>query len=476
MEGNAMRKTKIICTLGPAVQDKETLRQLCLEGMNVARMNFSHGSHDSHLAMLNLLQEVREELGLPIGAMCDTKGPEIRTGKFQGGVAELQAGDTFTLYGEDRLGDASGCSTTYPNLYSVVQPGIRICIDDGLIELVVQEIQGKDVVCTVSNGGQVKDHKGVNLPGTPVDLPFLSRQDRSDILFAAENGFDFIAASFTRSAQDILDIRQLLDQAGATSVEIIAKIENQQGIDNIDEIIAVADGVMVARGDLGIEVPSYQVPLLQKTIIKKCRQAGKNVIVATQMLDSMIRNPRPTRAEVNDVAQAVFDGASAVMLSGETASGKYPVEALKTMADIALHAEESVDYWEGFRNIEAGHSSTVGQAISRACCTTAMDLTAKIIITVTHRGITAKAVAQFHPGCPVLALTVDERTRRHLSLVWGVETLLVPVVDSTDKLLNLARSEAWDHGYVEENDLAVVTAGIPVGISGSTNLIKVLRF
>lgn len=471
-----MRKTKIICTLGPATDDKDTLKRLCQGGMNVARMNFSHGDHDSHLARLNLLQELREELGLPIAAMCDTKGPEIRTGLFQGGSAELQVGDTFTLYSQERLGDSTGCSTTYPNLAKVVGPGSRICIDDGLIELQVQDIQGEDVVCTISNGGTVQDRKGINLPGTPVDLPFLSRKDRSDILFAAENGFDFIAASFTRSAQDIQDIRELLRQIGAGNMEIIAKIENQQGIDNIDEIIAAADGVMVARGDLGVEVPSYQVPMLQKEIVRKCRRAGKNVIVATQMLDSMIRNPRPTRAEVNDVAQAVFDGASAIMLSGETASGKYPLEALETMAAIALHVEDSMDYWKAFRKLDIPTGHNVGSAISRACCTTAMELEAKAIVTVTQRGITAKAVSRFQPGCPVLALTVDEKTRRLLSLVWGVETALVPVVDSTDKLLNLARSRAWELGYVKENELAVVTAGIPVGISGSTNLIKVLRF
>lgn len=471
-----MRKTKIICTMGPATQDKEVMRRLCLSGMNVARMNFSHGDHDSHLSMLNQLRELREELDLPIAAMCDTKGPEIRTGLFEGGSAVLRPEGTFTLYGEERMGSASGCSTTYHNLSEVVSPGVRICIDDGLIELVVREIAGRDVICTVLSGGEVRDRKGVNLPGTPVDLPFLSKQDRSDILFAAENGFDFIAASFTRSAQDIRDIRELLDQVGAKGMEIIAKIENQQGIDNIDEIIEAADGVMVARGDLGVEVSSYRVPLLQKEIVQKCRNSGKNVIVATQMLDSMIRNPRPTRAEVNDVAQAVFDGASAVMLSGETASGKYPVEALETMASIAFHVEEHLPYWDTFRSLEISHSGNIGSAISRACCTTAMELSAKAIVTVTQRGITAKAVSRFQPGCPILALTVDERTRRLLSLVWGVETALVPVVDSTDRLLNLARSQAWDLGYVEENDIAVVTAGIPVGISGSTNLIKVQRF
>ena len=288
-----MRKTKIICTMGPATMDKEVLKKLCLGGMNVARMNFSHGDHDSHLAQLNLLQEIREQLGLPIGTMCDTKGPEIRTGLFQGGRAVLKAGETFTFYGDNRMGDETGCSTSYPNLSRVVEPGVRICVDDGLIELIVREISGDDVICTVANGGEVKDHKGINLPGTPVDLPFLSPQDRSDILFAVENGFDFIAASFTRSAQDVMDIRNLLERVGAGSMEIIAKIENQQGIDNIDEIIAAADGIMVARGDLGVEVPSYQVPVLQKEIIGRCRKAGKNVIVATQMLDSMIRNPLP---------------------------------------------------------------------------------------------------------------------------------------------------------------------------------------
>lgn len=471
-----MRKTKMICTLGPATKSKEVLTQLCKNGMNVARMNFSHGDHDSHLEMMNLVQEVREELGLPIGTMCDTRGPEIRTGTFEGGEAELQVGQEFTFYGTEKLGSQEGCSTTYDNLHDVLKPGSRVCIDDGLIELYVKEIRGQDVVCTVSNGGQVKDHKGVNLPGTPVDIPFLSRKDRSDILFAAENGFDFVAASFTRSAQDVLDIRSLLDNAGARSMEIIAKIENQQGIDNIDEIIAVADGIMVARGDLGVEVPSYEVPMLQKEIIKKCRQAGKNVIVATQMLDSMMRNPRPTRAEVNDVANAVYDRASAVMLSGETASGKYPVEAVKTMASICENVEKNVDYWTYFRRMELDHSHNVGSAISRACCTTAMELEAKAIVTVTNRGITAKAVSRFQPECPILALTVDERTRRLLSMVWGVETALAPLVDTTDKLLNLARKTTWELGYARENDLAVVTAGVPVGVSGSTNLIKVLSF
>ena len=471
-----MRKTKIICTLGPASSSAEVMEELCLAGMNVARMNFSHGSHESHLDMLYRLQEVREKLGLPIAAMCDTKGPEIRTGLFENGKVELKTGDTFTFFGSECMGTAEGCSTTYENLHNVVSPGSRICIDDGLIELRVEEVRGVDVVCTVLNGGEVKDRKGVNLPGTPVDLPFLSKKDRGDIIFAAENGFDFIAASFTRSAQDIMDIRNLLEGVGAKGMEIIAKIENQQGIDNIDEIIAVADGIMVARGDLGIEVPIYEVPRLQKEIIRKCHEAGKNVIVATQMLDSMIRNPRPTRAEVNDVAQAVFDGTSAVMLSGETASGSYPVESVKTMASIAEHAEENVDYWKNFQSLSIDRTNDVSEAISRACCTTAMDLDAKAIVTVTNRGITAKSVAKFRPACPVLALTVDQRTRRILSLVWGVETGLVPMVDSTDKLLNLARTQAWELGFAHEDDLAVVTAGIPVGISGSTNLIKVLAF
>lgn len=471
-----MRRTKIICTLGPASADKQVLEALCKAGMNVARMNFSHGSQDGHLEMIYRLQEVREKLGLPIAAMCDTRGPEIRTGSFAGGEALLEEGQTFTFYGQERLGSREGCTTTYENLHNVVSKGSIICIDDGLVELTVQEVSGEDVICTVENGGLVRDHKGVNLPGTPIDLPFLSRKDRSDILFAAENGFDFIAASFTRSASDVLEIRELLDNAGARSMEIIAKIENRQGIDNIDEIIEVADGIMVARGDLGIEIPGYEVPLIQKELIQKCKIAGKNVIVATQMLDSMMRNPRPTRAEVNDVAQAVFDGTSAVMLSGETASGKYPVEAIKTMASIVTNVENHMDYWKSYQRLGMEKSHKVGVAISRACCTTALELEAKAIITVTNRGITAKSVARFRPGCPVLALTVDERTRRALSLVWGVETVLVPVVDSTDKLLNLARSKAWELGYVEEDDLAVVAAGVPVGISGSTNLIKVLRF
>ena len=471
-----MRKTKIICTMGPATDSMEVLEELVAEGMDVARFNFSHGTHEEQAGRMERLRAAREKYNKPVAMLLDTKGPEIRVRDFKNGKISVTAGQTFTLTGRRLIGDETIASITYPTLSRDIAPGTRILIDDGLIEMIVDSVDGEDIHCIVQNDGVISNHKGVNVPGVHANMPYMSEQDREDILFGIKQGVDYVAASFVRSGADVLQIRSLLYENGGSDIKIIAKIENQQGIDNIDEIIEAADGIMVARGDLGVEVPSYQVPMLQKEIIGRCRKAGKNVIVATQMLDSMIRNPRPTRAEVNDVAQAVYDGASAVMLSGETASGKYPVEALTTMADIAQHVESSIDYWKDFCGQKIIHSRNVGLAISRACCTTAMELDAKAIVTVTNRGITAKAVARYRPGCPILALTVDERTRRLLSLVWGVETALAPVVDSTDKLLNLARSRTWELGYVQEDDLAVVTAGIPVGISGSTNLIKVLRF
>lgn len=475
-----MRKTKIICTMGPATMDQEVLKKLCLGGMNVARMNFSHGDHDSHLAQLNLLQEIREELGLPIGTMCDTKGPEIRTGCFQGGAAQLEAGQTFTLYGQKCIGDQNGCCTTYQNLAGVVEPGVRICIDDGLIELIVKEISGQDVVCTVANGGEVRDKKGINLPGTPVDLPFLSPKDRSDILFAVENGFDFIAASFTRSAQDIMDIRSLLDRVGAGSMEIIAKIENQQGIDNIDEIIAAADGIMVARGDLGVEVPSYQVPMLQKEIIERCRKAGKNVIVATQMLDSMIRNPRPTRAEVADVANAIYDGTDAIMLSGETAAGKYPIEAVTMMGEIAEQTERYLKF-EDYRDGKALEGKlNVSAAVGSAAVSMVEHIKAACIVTPTMSGQTARLISNLRPSVPIYGVTPYEWARRKMQLYWGVRPVTGYEEDSTENIISHAMYMVRREELVERGDMVIFTAGDPAtnevtGEGYMTNMLHIIQ-
>lgn len=467
-----MRKTKIICTMGPAVATREKIMELALAGMNVARFNFSHGSHESHKEILSLLKSVREELNLPIAAMLDTKGPEIRTLQFEGGEAHLEMGREFRIKAEPVSGNSSQCGTTYPDLYQETPPGSKILIDDGLIELEVLKIEGKDIVCTINNGGVVKDNKGINVPNTHLQLPFLTDKDISDIRFAVDEGFDYIAASFVRSADDVMQIRGLLRQFGREQIGIISKIENRQGIDNIDEIIRASDGIMVARGDLGIEVPAWEVPIMQKQMIKSCLDTGKIVIIATQMLDSMMRNPRPTRAEVNDVANAVFEGAGAVMLSGETAAGKYPVESLQMMAQIAISTEESIDYWARFRGIRYETNQSINSAIGRSCCGAAMDLAAKAILTVTEGGITPRIISRYRPQCPIVAIAVDEAVRRQLALIWGVETELAAPVQSTDQLFDLAIDRAQKMGVVQKGDVVVISAGVPLGISGSTNLIK----
>lgn len=469
-----MRKTKIICTVGPAVSGREMLISLIQSGMNVARFNFSHGTHESQLEYFRLLKQIRQELDLPIAAMLDTKGPEIRTGLFENGLAALETGAIFTIKNAPVNGTGQFCSTTYPDLYKEIQVGARIFIDDGLIELDVDTIEGTDIVCTVKNGGILSNNKGVNLPDTAIAIPFLSGKDRSDILFGIEEGFDYIACSFVRSGDDVKAIRSLLTDNGGENIGIIAKIENRQGLDNLDEIISLSDGIMVARGDLGVEIPANEVPICQKDIVKKCRAAGKIVIIATQMLDSMMRNPRPTRAEVNDVANAIFDGASAVMLSGETASGKYPLDSLCTMAGIADKTEAAIDYWRMFREMPPRRLPSIGGAICRACCATAMDLDAKIIVTVTQKGTTARGVSGFYPQCPILALTTEPETQRKLALVWGVHPMIIPQFDSTDQLFAVAKQTAKEIGLLQSGDIAVITAGVPVGVSGSTNLIKAI--
>ena len=467
-----MRKTKIICTLGPASDSEEMIEKLILTGMNAARFNFSHGTHESHLAVLTRVKNVRDRLGCPVATILDTKGPEIRIRSFANGKIELADGDTFTLTTREVDGDNTIVSVTYPNLHNEVSVGTHLLIDDGLVDIEVTEIKGQDIICNVVTGGPLSNNKSINIPNTHISLPALTEKDKSDLKFAVENDFDFVAASFVRQASDVEEIRAVLDSHGGQHIGIIAKIENREGVDNLDAIVDVSDGIMVARGDMGVEIPAYEVPIVQKRMIKSAIRKGKHVITATQMLDSMIRNPRPTRAEVSDVANAVFDGTSCVMLSGETASGKYPIEALQTMVDIVVAAEEDIDYWKRFRNATYDHTSTITDAISHTSCLTAMDLSATAILAATRSGYTARMISRFRPGCVIAALTTEERVRRQLAISWGVAPYLVGNVDSTDRLFSLSVDAARKEGLVEKGDTVVITAGVPIGRSGSTNLIK----
>ena len=467
-----MRKTKIVCTLGPATDREGVLRQMLEAGMNVARFNFSHGSHAEHKGRLDALKALRAELGLPVAAMLDTKGPEVRLKSFAAGSVMLRTGQEFTLTTRDIVGDEQGCSITYADLPGDVKAGDTILLDDGLVRLTGLETTAADVRCRVENDGAMKNNKGVNVPGIRLSMPYMSQRDREDILFGVEQGFDFIAASFVRTADDVREIRRLLDEADS-SIQIIAKIENQEGVSNLAEILSVADGIMVARGDMGVEIPAHEVPILQKKMIKATIRAGLPVITATQMLDSMIRNPRPTRAEVSDVANAVFDGTSCVMLSGETASGKYPIEALSTMVNTVTAAEEAIDYWGRFRERSLlPVVSGISDAITHSCCLTAMDLNASAILAATRSGYTAKVISRFRPACPIVALCQNESTRRQLAISWGVHPYLSGEVDSTDRMFSLAVDVARKENAVQIGDTVVITAGVPLGQSGTTNLIK----
>ena len=467
-----MRKTKIVCTLGPASESEEIIEKLILTGMDAARFNFSHGTHESHLALLTRVKNVRDRLGRPLATILDTKGPEIRIRSFANGKIELAEGDTFTLTTREVEGDNTIVSVTYSNLHNEVSVGTHLLIDDGLVDIEVTEIKGQDIICNVVAGGPLSNNKSINIPNTHISLPALTEKDKGDLKFAVENDFDFVAASFVRQASDVEEIRAVLDSHGGQHIGIIAKIENQEGVDNLEEILRVADGLMVARGDLGVEIPAQDVPVIQKRMIKAAIAQGKHVITATQMLDSMIRNPRPTRAEVSDVANAVFDGTGCVMLSGETASGKHPVEALQTMVDIVTTAENSTNYWKRFRNATVDHTSSITDAISHTACLTAMDLKAAAILTATESGHTARMTTRFRPGCVVAALTTSERVRRQLAITWGVAPYLSGTVDSTDRLFSLCVESAKKEGIVKEGDTVVITAGVPIGRSGSTNLIK----
>lgn len=468
------RKTKIICTLGPATEDENVLRRLMLGGMNAARFNFSHLDHEDARQKLDTVIRLRQELGLPIATILDTKGPEIRTGTFQEGPVELHAGDSFTLTTREVPGDSQCVSITYQGLPQDLVPGARVLIDDGLVELKAEHVTETDIVCKVVNGGRVSNRKGINVPGTRLSMPFISEKDRADIIFGIENGFDFIAASFTRSAADILEIRRILKEYKCNTVNIIAKIENMEGVNNIDEILRVTDGIMVARGDMGVEIPFQDVPVLQKELIKKSYLAGRQVVTATQMLDSMMKNPRPTRAEATDVANAIYDGTSCIMLSGETAAGQYPVEALQTMVRIAEKAEESINYIHRFNSRDNSDIAfDVTNAISHATCTTAHDLGAKAIITVTKSGGTARQLSKFRPLYPIVGCTTEENVCRQLNLSWGVTPLLIAEESNTDALFDHAVDAAQEAGVVKNGDIVVITAGMPLGVSGTTNMMKV---
>ena len=467
-----MRKTKIICTLGPSTDKDGVLRELIANGMNVARFNFSHGSHEEHKGRLDLLKSLREELGKPVAALLDTKGPEIRLKDFKNGTEMLEAGQTFTLTTRDVEGTKEICSITYKDLPQDVAPGGTIMLDDGLIKLQIQTVNDTDIVCTVLNNGKIKNKKGVNVPGVHLSMPYMSQRDKDDIIFGIEQGFDFIAASFVRTAQDVYEIRNLLNEYDS-NIRIIAKIENREGVNNIDSILAAADAVMVARGDLGVEIDFTELPGIQKNIIERSFSFGKPIVTATQMLDSMMVNPRPTRAEISDVANAIYDGTSAIMLSGETAAGAYPVEALKTMSAIAERTETENHARVEYLTEATNGKISVSDATAHAACLTAKDVNAAAIVTVSESGTTARLLSKYRPEQPIIACVMKEQVQRQLSLSWGITSLMMPLAHSTDELIEMSTALAKENGFLHNGELAVVTAGVPVGISGTTNMIKI---
>ena len=467
-----MRKTKIICTLGPSTDKDGVLRELVANGMNVARFNFSHGSHEEHKGRLDNLKAIRAELGKPVAALLDTKGPEIRLKEFKNGVEMLEAGQTFTLTTREVEGTKEICSITYKDLPQDVHEGGTIMLDDGLIKLRINKVTDTDITCEVLNSGKIKNKKGVNVPGVHLSMPYLSQRDRDDIIFGVQQGFDFIAASFVRTAQDVYDIRNLLNEYDS-NIRIIAKIENREGVNNIDSILAAADAVMVARGDLGVEIDFTELPGIQKSVIDRSFSFGKPIVTATQMLDSMMVNPRPTRAEISDVANAIYDGTSAIMLSGETAAGAYPVEALKTMSAIAERTENEVHYRDN-RLVDASNGQiSVSDATAHAACLTAKDVNASAIVTVSESGNTARLLSKYRPAQPIIACVMNEQVQRQLAISWGITPLMMPLAHSTDELIEMSTNLAKENGYLHDGELAVVTAGVPVGVSGTTNMIKI---
>ncbi len=466
-----MRKTKIICTLGPA--DEDRIPELIEAGMDAARFNFSHGTHEYHANVIKKLEKARDDAGKYIAAILDTKGPEIRLRSFKNGKTELKTGNRFTLTTREAEGNDEIVSITYAELPKDLKNGDRVLIDDGLVELKVESLSDTDIVCRVMNDGTISDNKGVNVPDTILSMPFISNRDRSDIVFGIEKGFDYIAASFVRSADDVNDVRKLLKDNNCNSMKIIAKIENAQGVSNIDEIIKAADGIMVARGDMGVEIPLENVPVIQKMIIKKVLSAGKIVITATQMLDSMMKNPRPTRAEATDVANAIYDGTSAIMLSGETAAGKYPIDAVTTMVSIANSTEADINYKKRFMTESDRNPKDVTEAISHSACLTAMDLDAKAIISVSKTGRSVGGISKFRPDCPIVGCSTFSNVCRQMNLMWDVVPMLIGEKEDPMELFEYAVDEAEKNGYLSDGDITVITAGMPLGKSGTTNMIRV---
>ena len=458
-----MRKTKIVCTIGPATKEVETLKKLILAGMNVARINFSHGNYEDQKVYIENVKKAREELNMPVALLLDTQGPEIRTGVLEQMPVNLKADDIFTLVNEDIVGNNEKVSVTYKDLYKDIEIGTQILIDDGKIELEVIEIKGKDVVCKVTNGGMLGNRKSINLPGTHVNLPSLKEKDIQDLKDGCMADFDFVAASFVRSAEDVKSIRKVLDENGGKNIQIISKIENQEGIDNLDEIIELSDGIMVARGDLGVEIPYYEVPIMQKKFIQKCNNAGKMVITATQMLDSMTENPNPTRAEISDVANAIFDVTGAIMLSGESAMGKYPVKCVETMNEIATAVEQNIKYWKRFTRREHDLTDMNYEFnLSHSVTSTAMEMKAKAIFAYTETGNTPRMVASFLPSCPIYALTNNEKTYRQLSLSWDTTPILVKEKTKPNDIISAGIEEAKKREYVKEGDIVVIAGGASI--------------
>ena len=470
-----MRKTKIVCTIGPASEDKETLAKLIKAGLNVVRLNFSHGDHEEHGARVKRVKELREELNAPVALLLDTKGPEIRTDKFAEKDTMLEEGTEVIIRHESVVGTNKEFSVSYKQIHEDLEPGNEVLLDDGLVALEVVEIRDKDVVTKVLNSGPISTHKSVNLPNVFTQLPALTEKDEKDIAFAVEHDFDYVAASFVRKASDVTDIRELLKRLGGEDIQIISKIENREGVDNYSQILAASDGIMVARGDLGVEIPVQEVPAIQKWMIRLANEAHKPIITATQMLDSMIRQPRPTRAEVSDVANAIIDGTSAIMLSGESANGKYPVESVEMMASIAETTENSEDYWTKFRSRKYAQQPSVGNAIAHATCSTAMDLNAKAILTVTQSGRTPRLIASNQPACPIIVTTSSPKVRTQMSLVWGTVCLHLEPMTSTDELFEQSEQLALKTGLVSNGDVVVITGGTPLGMAGTTNTLKVLN-
>ncbi|MCI8631671.1 MAG: pyruvate kinase [Firmicutes bacterium] len=469
-----MRKTKIICTIGPASESEDMLRGLMCAGMDVARLNFSHGSRAEQLAKIEAIKRVRGELGLFTAILLDTKGPEIRTGKFENGETIIKEGQKFTLSTESRLGDNTGCTVTYEGLSGDVKAGDRILIDDGLISLIVDEINGNDIICTAENGGKIKNSKGINVPSVNIKLPSLTEKDKQDLLFGIENGVDYIAASFIRNAEDVRGIRYFLDYNGGEEIRIISKIENKEGLTNIDEIIEVSDGIMVARGDLGVEIPEEDVPIAQKEIIRKCNEAGKIVVTATQMLDSMMRNPRPTRAEITDVANAILDGTDAIMLSGETASGKYPLDSVKMMEKIACKTEAAIVYDDiHYSRAETKKKGTITDTIGHCTCMAAKELSAKAILTPTSSGNTAFAVAKFRPETQIIAPTYSEHVARRLALCWGTSAIVIEKAEHQRDVYANSVNIPKERGMLKDGDCVIITAGVPLLVQGNTNLMRI---